>query len=148
MNPLVHSTLPNERETLESRAGLRLAACLNAGAAALPHDVDERLRFAREQALARARLARRPQAQAALVTVITGRSTLALGGGPSWQWRLASLLPAVALVIGLVTIQMQTDKDTLFAAAEVDSALLTDDLPPSAYADTGFAEFLRSPHAD
>ncbi|MBC7727039.1 MAG: DUF3619 family protein, partial [Microbacteriaceae bacterium] len=28
--------------------------------------------------------------------------------------------------------------------AEVDAAILTDDLPPSAYADPGFAQFLRS----
>jgi len=148
MNQLVRSTLSNERETLEARAGLRLAAHLNAGTAALPHDVGERLRFARERALERARLARQPQAQTAPMVVLTGRSTLALGGSPTWQWRLASLLPAVALVAGLVTIQMQTDDDMVFAAAEVDSALLTDDLPPSAYADDGFAEFLRSPHGD
>jgi hypothetical protein len=28
--------------------------------------------------------------------------------------------------------------------AEVDTALLTDDLPPSAYADPGFVQFLRA----
>ena len=148
MNQLVRSTLPIERETLEARAGLRLAAYLNTGTAALPHDVGERLRFARERALERARLARQPQALTAPMVSMAGRSTLARGGGPSWQWRLASLLPVAALFAGLVTIQMQTDDDMAFAAAEVDSALLTDDLPPSAYADDGFAEFLRSPHGD
>jgi len=30
------------------------------------------------------------------------------------------------------------------AAAEVDSALLADDLPPEAYSDPGFVEYLRS----
>ena len=28
--------------------------------------------------------------------------------------------------------------------AEVDAAILTDDLPPSAYTDPGFAQFLKS----
>jgi hypothetical protein len=32
--------------------------------------------------------------------------------------------------------------------AEVDAALLTDDLPPSAYADPGFVQFLKSGGAE
>jgi hypothetical protein len=31
------------------------------------------------------------------------------------------------------------------AAAEVDAVLLADDLPPEAYADPGFGEFLKLP---
>ena len=31
------------------------------------------------------------------------------------------------------------------AAAEVDAALLADDLPPEAYTDPGFGEFLKAP---
>jgi len=30
--------------------------------------------------------------------------------------------------------------------AEVDAALLADDLPPAAYADAGFVQFLKSDH--
>jgi hypothetical protein len=30
-------------------------------------------------------------------------------------------------------------------AAEIDSALLADDLPPKAYSDAGFVEFLKTP---
>ncbi len=134
-----------EHESLEARLGLRLAARLNAGIADLPHDIGTRLRFARERALEHARLARRPEAVLAPMG-LSGNSTLVLGGGPAWRWRLASILPVALLVAGLLTIQMQSDDELIFAAAEVDAALLADDLPPSAYADAGFAEFLRAPH--
>ena len=134
-----------ERESLEARVGLQLAARLSAGAADLPHDISTRLRFARERALEQARLARQPAAALAPVG-LSGGSTLILGGGPAWRWRLASMLPVALLVAGLVTIQMQSDDELVSAAAEVDAALLADDLPPSAYADAGFAEFLRAPH--
>jgi hypothetical protein len=33
--------------------------------------------------------------------------------------------------------------EQIAAAAEVDTALLSDNLPPSAFSDPGFAEFLR-----
>ena len=50
---------PNaEFEARADRFGQRIAAGLTAHNAALPHDVTERLRFAREQALARAAMAR------------------------------------------------------------------------------------------
>jgi hypothetical protein len=59
--------------------------------------------------------------------------------------RLASLMPLIALVAGLAFIQHITDDDRANELAEVDSALLTDDLPPSAYADPGFLQFLKMP---
>ena len=40
-------------DTLQNRFGLRVAARLSAGTEGLPHDVGERLRVAREQAVAR-----------------------------------------------------------------------------------------------
>lgn len=132
-----------ELEALEAQVGLRLAARLSAGTDALPHDISARLRFARERALEQARLVRQPQTALAPVG-LSGGSALVLGGGPSWRWRVASMLPAALLVAGLVVIQMQSDDDLAFAAAEIDAALLADDLPPAAYADAGFAEFLRA----
>jgi hypothetical protein len=37
---------------------------------------------------------------------------------------------------------------TAFELAEVDSALLVDDLPPQAYADPGFAHFMKSSNSN
>ena len=62
----------------------------------------------------------------------------------SARWlRLASVMPLVLLVLGLVTIQHLHDQADIQAAAEVDAALLSDDLPPEAYGDPGFAVYLK-----
>jgi hypothetical protein len=76
-----------------------------------------------------------------------GAALLNLGGDEGlniWS-RLASLLPLIALVAGLAIIQNFMDDDRANELAEVDSALLIDDLPPAAYADPGFLQFLKNP---
>ena len=58
--------------------------------------------------------------------------------------RIGSVLPLIALVVGLLTINyLQTDS-FVQELAEVDSALLTDDLPPNAFSDPGFVQFLKA----
>jgi hypothetical protein len=42
-------------------------------------------------------------------------------------------------------IQQRYTEEQISAAAEVDAALLVDELPPQAYSDPGFVEFLRTP---
>ncbi|MBP6535945.1 MAG: DUF3619 family protein, partial [Xylophilus sp.] len=64
-------------------------------------------------------------------------------------WRqIASALPLIALVAGLVAINTIQDDDRLSELAEVDAALLTDDLPPDAYSDPGFVQFLKTSHSE
>ena len=70
-----------------------------------------------------------------------------MGGPPSVWLRLASLMPLVMLAAGLVMIQHHHDMQQIAVAAEIDSALLADDLPPAAYRDPGFGEFLRTAEA-
>lgn len=129
---------PRDLPTLEARYALRVAACLTESSSVVPRDVSERLRFAREQALARARDLRRT----AEFTATSGGG-LVLGGG--WWPRFATALPMLALAAGLLWVQVQQNDDQASEAADIDAALLTDDLPPSAYADAGFAEFLKAP---
>jgi len=136
------------------RFGRQVAARLTEQGAALPHDMAERLRFAREQALARAAHARaaaaRPAAATATATATTQMgTTLALNGGgnagsnnPLWP-KLVSLLPLLALLAGLLLMQRGQLHEQLIAAAELDTALLSDKLPPAAFSDPGFAEYLR-----
>ncbi|PZP35229.1 MAG: DUF3619 domain-containing protein [Roseateles depolymerans] len=131
-----------------TRFGLRIAAGLSERNAALPADVGERLRFAREQALARAQAARAARGLVAAGTVVSrGGPTLALGGGRGrscgfWS-RGLSLVPLALLLAGLLLAQRGQFHRELVAAAEVDTALLSDKLPPAAFRDPGFAEFLR-----
>ncbi len=162
-----------QREALEARFALRLSARLSEGAQAVPHDISERLRVAREQAIRAARDSRVKVAAASPVVApvslgvsvagINQVSAGMLGGwqesaqarlqghgrrlddGPtSWLWRIASALPMITLVVGLWGIHAYYQHEQVEAAAEVDTALLADDLPPAAYADPGFQEFLRS----
>ena len=65
-------------------------------------------------------------------------------GGVPWWLRLASTLPLLLLVVGLVGIGHLNNLERIRAAADVDAVLLADDLPVAAYADPGFAEFLKS----
>jgi len=166
-----------QREALEARFALRLTARLEDGAQALPHDITERLRVARLQAVDAARLARlgaamAPVAAGAGSTVVGlqlagGQGGMMVSGtaagnwneaeqsrqpghgrrldeGPvAWGWRLASLLPVLALVAGLWAVHAYKYEEKVQAAADIDTALLTDDLPPDAYADAGFSEYLR-----
>ena len=135
-------------ESLQGQVALRLAAALSQGADALPHDITERLLFGRERALAVALQQRRAATLVVAPQIVgnAGRSAV-LGGPPSLWLRLASALPLVVLVAGLVLIQHHHDFEQINAAAEIDSALLADELPPAAYGDPGFTEFLRSAEA-
>ena len=133
-------------EALEGRFALRVAGQLSRGAEALPHDILERLRIAREQSVDRARLARRAavaSTQTAQSVLTQGKGTAALSGPPSLWLRLASALPLVVLVAGLVMIQQHHTLEQINVAAEIDAALLADELPPAAYGDAGFSEYLR-----
>ncbi|MCE4553284.1 DUF3619 family protein [Pelomonas cellulosilytica] len=134
-----------------TRFGLRVAAGLTERSAELPHDVSERLRFAREQALARAAQARAAAASAtapARANTVQMGATLALSGGPRssegglWP-KLVSALPLILLLAGLLVMHRNQQHEQIVAAAEVDTALLSDNLPPAAFSDPGFAEFLR-----
>lgn len=138
-------SLHARREALQTRFGLQVAARLTESTATLGADVSERLRFAREQAVERARAARRAEAASPAVVVQAGGSAALAGGGSGWGFKLAAMLPALLLAAGLVAIEVWQDDAQLTTAAEVDAALLADDLPPSAYGDAGFVEFLKMP---
>ena len=141
-------TSQRRNEVLEMRFAQRVAAALTEQQAAAPRrDIEERLRVAREQALVRARGAQRSVAAPAVVA--TGGGTVALGGPDDgaespWWLRLSSLVPLAVLLVGLLMIDRHYTQSQIEAAAEVDAALLADDLPPEAYRDPGFAEFLKA----
>ncbi|MEO5697628.1 MAG: DUF3619 family protein [Burkholderiaceae bacterium] len=131
-------------EALQTRFGLRVAARLSERSFELGADVHERLRFARENALERARAGRALTATSGLGVTRSGAAILGLYGS-RWWLRIASVAPLLALVAGLVLIERWQAGHQIAVAAEVDAALLSDVLPPRAYSDAGFAEFLKSP---
>ena len=129
-------------QALEARVAHRIVATLVANE--LPSDISERLRFAREMAVSR-----RKQAATNFASAMAGSGGAAalLGprrdGGPLWQ--VVSFAPLLLLLAGLFFIQQWHLDRQIRDAADIDTALLTDDLPPAAYADPGFVEFLKSP---
>lgn len=123
--------------------GHRVVARLAADTAEMPHDISERLRASRVQALGRRKLA--SLQPASTVSVTGGQATLGFGDEVSSRWsRIASALPLLVLAAGLVAIHVVQNDRRASDLAEVDAALLTDDLPPSAYADPGFVQFLKA----
>jgi len=101
--------------------------------------VAERLRAARERALAQRRTAREPArawARIAAADVIGG-----FGGFGGFSLRL--LLPTALLIAGLATIYSWQQDQRAADAEELDAQLLTDDLPIDAYLDRGFATWLK-----
>lgn len=134
-------------EALQSRYAMRIAARLTGEAENLAPEIGERLRFARARALEHARAVRamREANQQQAVAAPAGTHTLALVGAPrqssSWWVGVLSLL---ALVAGLMLIQSENTRRQIAAAVEIDTDLLLDDLPPSAYSDPGFVEFLKN----
>ena len=137
-----HLSQDRLQSQLQDRFGFKVAARLSSGNAQLPHDISERLRVARQQAVLQRK--RTSLATASAVQGSGGAASLSFGDEGISLWnRFASLLPLVVLIVGLVTIStVQTDQRAA-ETAEVDAAMLTDSLPPSAYADPGFVQFLK-----
>jgi Protein of unknown function (DUF3619) len=126
----------------QERFASHIVSVLDRQTAALPADITERLRFARHLAMEKARTSRLVMPSSPAVLESGGR-TAVLGKLGGWGWRFASVLPIAVLVLGLVSIHIWQKSSQIDAAAEVDAALLSDTLPPSAYSDPGFVEFLK-----
>lgn len=136
---------PQKRlDILQDRFGLKTASRLSAGSDQLPHDISERLRSARVQAVSKRKIS--TVQTAAGVATSGGSTTLTWGSGESWNWwsRIGSVVPLIALVVGLLAINSFQSDNRTQELAEVDAALLTDDLPPEAFADPGFVQFLKT----
>jgi len=58
--------------------------------------------------------------------------------------RIGVIMPLIALVAGLLLINTLQDDNRARELAEVDVSLLTDVLPPEAFADPGFVQYLKA----
>lgn len=128
------------RQMLEDGLAARVTAALSRGLADLPADIDERLRFARERALAH-RLA--PAALPAMALATAPGCTQLGPARAGWWPRLGMLLPLLAIVAGALLVHARQQQQAAAVAARIDSRLLVDELPPQAWADPGFMAFLK-----
>ena len=125
------------------QVGQAIARQLNEHAIDLPHDISERLRVARMQAIS----LRKPEPLRVLAPQLAPALSTSIGNldeGLNLWSRLASALPLIALLFGLATIHIFQNEFRANEIAQLDAELLTDDLPPNAYTDPGFLIFLKS----
>lgn len=128
----------------EDTFGKRITNRLAQSEDQLPHDITERLRAARVQAVEKRK---QMLLQSSAVLFPHGHSdslTMGQAGGHSSWWnKLGAAGLLVVLAAGLMIINVIQDELGAQELADIDTAILTDDLPPAAYLDPGFAQFLK-----
>lgn len=121
----------------------KLRHALNENLDALPASTTERLAAARALALSR----KKPDAAAATSAKKDWRrswfdvDTLFSSAGLG---RIAVAVPMLALVIGLGGVYQYEQQQQIAELAELDAAVLADELPLTAYLDHGFNAYLES----
>ncbi|MFC0402719.1 DUF3619 family protein [Paraburkholderia rhizosphaerae] len=120
---------------------------LDENAARIPSATVDRLAAARRTALAR----KKPEAVRAPAfapVLVAGPAALPAAAGNlsprrgSKLRRFALAWPIAALVVGLVAIAYWEDQQRTAELADIDAAMLSDDLPLTAYLDHGFNAYL------
>ena len=127
-------------ETQADQFGRASAALLSQGAQTLPVGIKDRLHAARMKAVS----ARKPEKLLVQKPAFAGMIGN-IGSNTNGVWdTLGWVAPLVVLVFGLIGIAQWQDDSRINDIAEVDAALLSDDVPPDAYADSGFMAFLKN----
>ena len=130
------------------RLGSAVREHLDGSTAQLPSRITDRLYHARLSAMA----ARKQEFVPQLERVLRPQLAFTQGGSgshPSSYWnRLSWFAPFIVLALGLLAISEWQQDERINDIAAVDIALLSDDVPPDAYMDSGFLAFLKlSSHA-
>ena len=147
MNRKQDSTIDQSPYELD-RIGMASRLLLSESVRQLPKHVTDRLYQARLAALAARKIEALP-----LVSRVTNSQFSFPNGGqytesPSAWSRLGWMAPFIVLIFGLIAIADWQQESRINDIAAVDIALLTDDVPPDAYMDSGFLAFLKlSNHA-
>ena len=119
----------------------RVRHALNEKLDDLPASTTDRLAAARKAAMAR----KKPH-----VPVRVTQSELATAGGGffsdplSWLGRMRVAVPMLILVAGMVGVYQYEEQQRIAELAELDAAVLSDELPLSAYLDHGFNAYLEN----
>ena len=119
----------------EKRYAYRIRQTLNYGLKDIPPAATRRLDAARHLAVAR-------QKQAAPQMVLAGASAPSFWSGPQAPY-LKQFLAVLALLLGMWISFYWHSVQYINELEQVDSALLTDELPPDAFLDNDFFEWLK-----
>jgi len=126
--------------TESDQFGLTAAALLRQGSQSLPAGIKDRLYAARLKALS----VKKPEKVRIAQHVLASSSgDWSFGSRSLWD-NVGWVAPLAVLVFGLIGIAQWQQDSRINDIAELDVALLTDDVPPDAYADSGFLGFLKN----
>ena len=126
--------------TQADQFGLSAAALLREGSQSLPAGIKDRLYAARLKAIS----LKKPEKVRIAQHVLASPTGNWSSGSRSFWDNVGWIAPLVVLVFGLIGIAQWQQDSRINDIAELDVALLTDDVPPDAYADSGFMGFLKN----
>ncbi|WP_374622435.1 DUF3619 family protein [Pandoraea sp.] len=139
--------MSHDLESREIRFAHRVRRALDEASDAPSPNIAARLAAARQQALARKKPEPVVVVQPALVLAGVDAVQSPSAGGPRRAFeklgRLGLLWPLAALVIGLAGLAYWEHQQHIQDLADIDAAVLSDELPLSAYADHGFNAYLK-----
>lgn len=127
-------------QTQIDQFGQASAALLRQGTQSIPQGVKDRLYAARMKAIS----LRKPEKIRIQKQVLAGSARNWTSGSNGVWDSVGWIAPLVVMVFGLIGIAQWQDDSRINDIAEVDAALLSDDVPPDAYADSGFMAFLKN----
>jgi hypothetical protein len=107
----------------------------------LPSPTTNRLASARKMALSRKKK-ENPLRVAIARHAMAGNVNSVFGEHLSWLNKMSMAIPVVVLAVGLVGIYQTEEARRIKEIADIDAAVLSDDLPLTAYADHGFNAYL------
>ena len=116
---------------------------LNENLDALPTLTIERLASARNLALSRKKNDS-PLRKLATQGIIAGHIGGLFGAPTPWMRRMSIAIPMIVLIIGLVGIYQSEQQQRISETADIDAAVLSDELPLTAYLDHGFNAYLAT----
>lgn len=134
-----------QRDIAQEHLGRLVAKSLDQNLENLPAHLTQRLEKARELAISK----KKPEKSYAWkfsfnFAGVNTSSASSKSGQSSWLKNLGSIAPIIVLLVGLAGIAQWQEDARIDDIADIDAALLSDEVPPDAYADNGFWVFLKN----
>ncbi|BBE09278.1 Uncharacterized protein MCB1EB_1117 [Mycoavidus cysteinexigens] len=134
-------------DTKEVECAHKICALLDTSVAQLPETTLAKLAQARRSALAaqKPEKVRQPAYEMAFASGLSRSSANAASHGRRLFNKFGLIWPLLALLAGLSAITYWADQQRAAEIADIDAAILSDELPLNAYLDHGFRNYLSDP---